>query len=78
MALKSPQRFGLGFGINLPEAPLSPNKNVCFWGGWGGSVIIIDQDARMTIAYVMNRMFTELEGDMRSAALIQAAYASIA
>ena len=78
MALKSPQGFGLGFGINLPETPLAPNKNVCFWGGWGGSVIIIDQDARMTVSYVMNKMFTGLEGDMRSASLIMAAYAAIA
>jgi CubicO group peptidase (beta-lactamase class C family) len=74
MALKTPMRFGLGFGLNSLETPLSPNRNVCFWGGWGGSVIIIDQDARMTIAYMMNKMHQGLTGDLRSASLILGAY----
>ncbi len=77
MALNTPMRFGLGFGLNSLETPISPNPNVCFWGGWGGSVIIIDQDARMTIAYMMNKMHQGLTGDLRSASLILGAYASL-
>jgi CubicO group peptidase (beta-lactamase class C family) len=78
MALQAPLRFGLGFGINSSELPLSPNQNVCFWGGWGGSVVIIDQDARMSVAFMMNKMHEGLLGDTRSASLIQAAYTSLA
>ena len=26
------------------------------WGGWGGSLVMIDPDARMTVAYVTNQM----------------------
>jgi len=77
MALGAPMRFGLGFGLNSREMPLSPNPNVCFWGGWGGSVIIIDQDARMTLSYVMNKMHVGLMGDTRSADLIAATYQSL-
>ena len=32
-----------------PEMPISPNQRACFWGGWGGSVAVIDLDARMTL-----------------------------
>jgi len=77
MVLDMQQSFGLGFGLNNPEAPLSPNKNTCFWGGWGGSAIIIDQDARASIAYVMNKMETGLAGDMRSANLVGAFYQAL-
>ncbi len=77
LVLEMPQSFGLGFGLNNPEAPLSPNKNTCFWGGWGGSAIIVDQDARASIAYVMNKMETGLAGDMRSANLVGAFYQAL-
>jgi CubicO group peptidase (beta-lactamase class C family) len=50
---------------------------VCFWGGWGGSAIIVDLDHRMTIAYVMNRMEGGLLGDARGEGLIRAAYAAV-
>jgi len=75
--LNVPLRFGLGYGLNQAEAPLSPNENVCYWGGWGGSVIIVDQDARASISYVMNKMNTGLTGDMRSANLIGGFYQSL-
>ena len=49
-------RHGIGFGLPCPEMPISPNERACFWGGWGGSLAIIDLDAKVTIAYVMNKM----------------------
>jgi CubicO group peptidase (beta-lactamase class C family) len=69
--------FGLGFGLNSPQMPLGPNPNTFFWGGWGGSVISIDQDAEVAIAYVMNKMHSGLIGDTRSAPLIQAVFESL-
>ena len=78
LVLGIPIAFGLGFGLNNPKAPLSPNANTCFWGGWGGSIAIIDQDARCSIAYVMNKMHPGLVGDIRGAALVKAFYTSLA
>jgi CubicO group peptidase (beta-lactamase class C family) len=71
-------RHGVGFGLPSPEMPLSPNPRACFWGGWGGSVAIIDLDARMTFAYVMNRMGEGTTGDLRAATILFALYRALA
>ncbi|MGK0336691.1 MAG: CubicO group peptidase (beta-lactamase class C family) [Candidatus Azotimanducaceae bacterium] len=76
MALGVPMAFGLGFGVNTAKL-LSPNPNTCFWGGWGGSLALIDQDAGMSMAYVMNKMDVGLTGDVRSYNLAQAMYAAL-
>ena len=44
-----PIKWGVGYG-------LAPEGRVCSWGGYGGSLMIIDVDRRMTFAYVMNKM----------------------
>jgi hypothetical protein len=41
-----------------------------FWGGYGGSLAIIDFDARTTFAYAMNRMVGTTTGDMRAFSLM--------
>lgn len=52
-----PLRFGIGFGLPTPQSVLSvPDGKVCWWGGWGGSLIVMDVDRRATFAYVMNKM----------------------
>ncbi|HKI73778.1 MAG TPA: serine hydrolase domain-containing protein, partial [Pseudomonadales bacterium] len=73
--LGAPMRFGLGFGINSEQVPISPNENACYWGGWGGSLALIDQDARMSAAFVMNKMGDGTLGDMRAGNLLGATYA---
>jgi CubicO group peptidase (beta-lactamase class C family) len=70
-------RHGIGFGLPCPEMPISPNERACFWGGWGGSLAIIDLDARVTISYVMSRMGEGTVGDMRGAGLVLATYMSL-
>ncbi|MDE0514957.1 MAG: serine hydrolase, partial [Acidimicrobiaceae bacterium] len=57
-------RHGLGFGFQLGET-FTTEPGQMFWGGWGGSLAAIDLDARLSIAYVMNRMDADLMGDMR-------------
>ena len=76
--LNVPARFGMGFGLPHPSVPLSPNKNVIYWGGWGGSLAIIDLDARVSIAYVMNRMAPDMLGDLRGGMIVLAAYKALA
>jgi len=57
--------FGMGYGLASSIMPLGPRA--CYWGGYGGSVIIMDQDTDLTIAYMMNRMDSVLTGDVRGA-----------
>ena len=38
-----------------------------FWGGWGGSLALIDLENQTSIAYVMNKMADSLVGDTRGA-----------
>jgi CubicO group peptidase (beta-lactamase class C family) len=44
-----PTKWGLGYG-------LFPEGRGCAFGGYGGSLVVIDADRRMTFAYVMNKM----------------------
>jgi CubicO group peptidase (beta-lactamase class C family) len=68
-----PARFGMGFGLAGGAVPL-PNPNTVYWGGYGGSIVLIDFDARTTIAYVMNVMHGTTTGDMRGFGLAMAAW----
>ena len=43
-----------------------------FWSGAGGSLVIIDMDARTTFAYAMNRMTPAIVGDERSFRMLRA------
>ena len=78
LVLGLPLRFGIGYGLPCKETlPYIPDGRICFWGGWGGSIIIVDVDRRMTIAYMMNKMEGGIIGGLRSAALIGAAYSAV-
>ncbi|MHA1473178.1 MAG: serine hydrolase domain-containing protein [Promethearchaeota archaeon] len=77
LVLNIPIRFGLGWGLQNKELPIGPNPNLFYWGGYGGSVIIVDLDAKMSICYVMNKMVSTLTGDPRSTKLIDAVYNSL-
>lgn len=69
--------FGMGYGLNSPRAPISPNRRVCYWGGWGGSLVVNDLDAGFTMAYVMNRMGAGTLGDSRAFELLAATYLAL-
>ena len=68
-----PARFGLGFGLAGGAVPL-PSPNTIYWGGYGGSIVIIDMDAHTTVSYVMNVMHGTTTGDMRGFGLAMAAW----
>ena len=76
VVLGAPLRFGLGYGLANETMPLGPRA--CFWGGYGGSVVLVDQDARMAVSYVMNRMEGNLLGDTRGAGILLAAAMGVA
>ena len=70
--------FGVGYGLNSARAPISPNERVCYWGGWGGSLVVNDVDAGFTMAYVMNKMGEGTVGDDRAHTILRACYATLA
>lgn len=78
LVLGVPIRFGMGYGLTSELVPMGPNEHICYWGGWGGSSIVVDQDARLCVSYVMNKMEADLLGDQRGFKLLQAAYQSLA
>ncbi len=78
LVLGTPIVFGMGFAINDASFPISPNPRAFFWGGWGGSLAVIDLDARVSIAYVMNRMNADLLGDLRGGTVAAATFQSVA
>lgn len=69
--LNMPARYGMGFGLAGGAVPF-PNPTTIYWGGYGGSMIIIDMDARTTLSYVMNKMAPTTTGDMRAFGLAMA------
>jgi CubicO group peptidase (beta-lactamase class C family) len=65
--LMIPLRFGIGFGLPCPASvPAIPEGRICWWGGWGGSAIVMNPDRRATFAYVMNRMGAGTTGTERT------------
>src|SRR5664280_319986 len=76
LVLGMPNRFGMGYGLSSGVMPIGPRA--CFWGGYGGSLIVMDQDAGMTVCYAMNRMEAGLQGDLRGANIVLAAVMGLA
>ncbi len=67
--------FGIGYALEAANFPDMPSGRLCFWGGWGGSVIIVDLDRRMTIAYMMNRMQGDILGNLTAKGVVETVYA---
>ncbi len=63
--------MGMGYGLSNDSMPIGPHA--CYWGGYGGSVIIMDLDAQLTVAYMMNKMELGLSGDLRGATIAMTA-----
>jgi CubicO group peptidase (beta-lactamase class C family) len=57
-------RWGLGYGLF---------GSAQGWGGWGGSIVMVEPDDRMAVAYVTNQM-REPADDNRGLEVIMAAY----
>jgi CubicO group peptidase (beta-lactamase class C family) len=72
-------RLGLGYGLDgaMADAFLPPGR-ICWWSGYGGSLVINDMDRRLTVAYVMNKMAPALLSLDRAARYLAAIYAEIA
>lgn len=79
LALQIPITFGIGYGIDghgtRQILPWMPKGQVCFWGGFGGSVVICDLDRKITFSYVMNKMgLGGVIGNLRTPLYVKEAY----
>ena len=63
-----PIRWGLGYRLE---------GRTCSWGGWGGSLVLVDFDHRMTVSYVMNQVLWDDDGYHRGLSIVLAAYDAI-
>jgi CubicO group peptidase (beta-lactamase class C family) len=70
-------RWGLGFMLTSDVLPLGPNPHVFGHGGWGGSLGFADLDARVSWAYVMNKMSPGTTGDFRVAGMLAGLYGAL-
>ncbi len=75
LGFAAPVRWGLGFALQLGAMKLGPRT--CFWGGFGGSLVVVDLERRLSFAYVMNRLVGAPFGDPRNASLLAATYAAL-
>ncbi|MCX4883246.1 serine hydrolase [Streptomyces sp. NBC_00847] len=62
--LGMPMRWGLGYGLF---------GSTYGWGGWGGSLVMIEPEPRMVVAYVTNQM-REPADDTRGLEIVMSAY----
>jgi CubicO group peptidase (beta-lactamase class C family) len=75
LVLRIPARIGMGYGLSSVTTPLPETS--CFWGGWGGSIVVADPTTRLTLCYVMNRMGDGTTGDLRGGMLAGAFAAAL-
>jgi CubicO group peptidase (beta-lactamase class C family) len=77
--LMVPLRWGIGYGLPSSSAPAIPEGRVCWWTGWGGSIVVNDLDRRVTIAFAMNRMVgAHFISSERTDAYVRTAYECLA
>jgi len=69
--------WGAGVMRNETEKPWGPAMQSFGHSGWGGSCAVADPEARLGLAYVMNKQGTQLMGDLRPKRLIEAVYAAL-
>ncbi|MDE0966308.1 MAG: serine hydrolase [Candidatus Latescibacteria bacterium] len=77
LVLGIPVNFAMGYALASEIIPISPNSNTLWWGGAGGSTVVVDTDAHACFSYVMNQMDNNIVGDPRGAALGAAVYSSL-
>ena len=77
LVLGFPLRWGLGFMLTSETLPLGRNPHTFGHGGWGGSLGFADLDARVSWAYVMNKMSPGTTGDFRAGGPIAALYSAL-
>lgn len=78
LVIGQPIRFGIGYGLR-GEGPTEwlPKGKVCFWGGWGGSIVLMDVERKITLTYAMNKMGAGTLGSPRTQAYVNKVYEAL-
>lgn len=76
LVLNRGARYGIGFGLPTEDMPVGINDRTLWWGGWGGSMAVVDVENAVTVVYVMNRMREDDAGGLRAGSVVYAAHAS--
>jgi CubicO group peptidase (beta-lactamase class C family) len=70
-----PLKWGMGFCLESQLFPNPRRHKVAYWCGNGGSLGFVDLDARMSVAFVMNRWIERMPYEhIRRARLLDAVY----
>jgi CubicO group peptidase (beta-lactamase class C family) len=77
LVLLVPLRWGIGYALPHPTAPAVPDGRVCWWTGYGGSIVVNDLDRRTTVAYAMNRMVPHFTSSPRTDDYLRTAFACL-
>jgi len=79
VVIGQPLRFGIGYGLPASTGPSDwfPKGKVCFWGGWGGSIVIMDVERKVTITYAMNKMGAGTLGKPATQAYVREVYKAL-
>ncbi|EHR51282.1 penicillin-binding protein, beta-lactamase class C [Saccharomonospora marina XMU15] len=78
LVLGASLRFGAGLAVGPAAAvPAVPDGEVCWWAGFGGSLVVSDLDRELTLAYVPNAMEPGLLNPSRGNALLAATYTAL-
>ncbi|EXJ66616.1 beta-lactamase [Cladophialophora psammophila CBS 110553] len=79
LAFGSPIRWGIGFALPAEGTWIDwlPSGRLCTWGGYGGSMAVMDLDRKLTISYVMNKMDNVGLGSDKARAYIAAVYKAL-
>ncbi|KAL3458263.1 beta-lactamase/transpeptidase-like protein [Aspergillus heterothallicus] len=74
LVLGQPLKMGMGFGLMNGSLDWMPVGKACFWGGYGGSLALLDLDRRITFTYAMNKMELGTLGNSNAAEYVKAVY----
>jgi CubicO group peptidase (beta-lactamase class C family) len=75
LVLMVPLRWGIGYSLPQPASvPAVPEGRVCWWTGYGGSIVVNDLDRRTTVAYAMNRMENHFTSSARTDGYVRTAF----
>jgi CubicO group peptidase (beta-lactamase class C family) len=75
LVLFVPLTWGIGYALPQPSsAPAVPDGRVCWWTGYGGSIVVNDLDRRTTVAFAMNRMVDHFTCSPRTDGYVRTAF----
>ncbi|KAI1343642.1 beta-lactamase [Xylariaceae sp. FL0016] len=74
-------RYGMGMALRLDGGSclddFLPEGRVCAWGGWGGSMGVMDLERKVTITYAMNKMSNDRPAPKMLRAYMKEIYSSL-